>query len=123
MDLRMSGAVQLLKKGVVSLGATLGSATAYGSAIGSGVFTVTSNNVLCTASGGTPPYTYQWAYVSGVTNMYISTPTSASTSFYTTGSPVFSRVAVFKCTVTDAVSGVVIATPNVTVTLDYDSNL
>jgi len=120
----MSGAVQLIKKnnGGVALSAVLNTSSIYQEQIGLGVATITTDSVVCTASGGTPPYTYLWAYVSGGTNINISTPTSSATSFYTTGSPVFTRTAVFKCTVTDSVSGTVIATPNVTVTIFYDSS-
>lgn len=114
----MSGVIQLLKKGVVALSATLNKSAVSGFKSLSGVQTVTSDAVICTASGGTPGYTYLWAYVSGDTTINISTPTSTSTTFYTTGSGAFLRNAVYKCTVTDSVSGTAIATPTVAVQLE-----
>jgi len=121
----MSGAIHTLKKSSASanLSAVLDSLFAFGTRLGSGVSTASTDSVVCTPSGGTPPYTYLWAYVSGATNISIATPTGSSTYFFGSGAPTSSRSAVFKCTVTDAVSGSIIATPTVSVTLNWESLL
>lgn len=71
----------------------------------------------CTPSGGTSPYTYQWAYVSGSTQISIGSDTSASTDFTAVGltSPE-TRVAVFNCTVIDNLGNVAVSN-NITVTI------
>lgn len=63
----------------------------------------TSNSATTAVSGGTPPYTYLWTFVSG-DSFTITTPTASSTTFSktntTTNDPVFDGI--YKCTVTDA---------------------
>ncbi len=66
------------------------------------------------ASGGTPPYSYQWQRVSGSTATTASTPNSFDTSFVTTGTVGPPRVSTWRCQITDAASTVVF-TNNITV--------
>lgn len=78
----------------------------------------TSDPAIVSPAGGVPAYTYAWAYVSGNASIAASDPTSAATYFYAFGAAPFNRSAVWRCTVTDAASTVVISA-NVTITLQY----
>lgn len=77
---------------------------------------VTSEPSMVTATGGVLPYTYTWTRTSGDTAIYAETPTGAYTYFASTFLSADSRVATFKCTVTDA-AATVIDTNIVSVTL------
>ena len=70
----------------------------YTSRTGAGA--ISSGTVTGTALGGTSPYTYAWAYVSG--NSYtISSAATASTQFSTSLSGGFYKSGTYRCTVTD----------------------
>lgn len=63
----------------------------------------TGSYCLCTASGGSPPYTYLWTYVSGDTEIYVNSSTTTSTLFSAFFSdPGTSFSAIWKCVVTDS---------------------
>lgn len=88
------------------------------------VSTTTPNSGVCviTASGGTAPYTYSWARVSGDTSIVASSPSSASTAFQ--GSCDVDAPpagAVMRCTVTDSAMNT--TTVDVSVSLSYLSGL
>lgn len=78
--------------------------------------TLSGASVQATPVGGTPSFTYLWSKVSGDT-ITIDSSTADTTTFTATGmvSPE-TRVALFKCTVTDAL-GAVQATRNITITI------
>jgi hypothetical protein len=89
---------------------TANRASVFGSRLGTG--SVTTNSVTVTESGGTGPYTYAWAYVSGDAGFSANSPTAATTTF--TGSITAlgqDKIAVWRCTVTDSL----LATASVTV--------
>ncbi|WIX90428.1 hypothetical protein [Amycolatopsis sp. DG1A-15b] len=77
--------------------------------------------VVVTATGGAPPYTYQWQRVSGSSLISASNSTGASTSFSTSipAGRTTIRTAVFRCLVTDA-AGIMAYTPDVTVTFEQE---
>jgi hypothetical protein len=62
--------------------------------------------VTCSATGGSPPYTYAWSYVSGTTAT-VNSATSATTTFTRTGTTDLlgnTLSGYYKCTVTDSVA-------------------
>lgn len=73
----------------------------------------------CTASGGTPPYTYAWARQSGSTDIGGGGGTADETTFSASGdgSPTSSYSAVWRITVTDDVAAT--ATYDFTVTFYF----
>src|ERR1700675_5088058 len=62
----------------------------------------TSPHTVITAAGGTPDYTYAWAYLSGDTGLSATAPTAASTAFSGTFTTVWIKNAVWRCTITDS---------------------
>lgn len=81
----------------------------------------TTGSCVVTAAGGTSPYTYSWARVSGDSSIAITSSTSASTTFSRTGLVVNTDYsAIFRCTVTDNVSAT--TTVDVTVTISREPN-
>lgn len=78
----------------------------------------TSSASTVTPVGGTPGYTYLWSRVSGDT-LTINSPTSASSNFGYFNAIPSTKVAVFKCTVTDSLSQVVDTTNTVTATITH----
>jgi hypothetical protein len=76
---------------------------------------LTTAGVTATPAGGTAPYTYSWAKVSGDA-ITVNSPTSATTTFSATGLALDEeRSAVFRVTCTDA--GALSATRDITVTI------
>lgn len=61
-------------------------------------------SVFASASGGVPPYTYLWTFVSGSSTVYNSTPTTEPTLFNAIGNggPVNTKNAIWNIEVTDA---------------------
>lgn len=78
---------------------------------------VTDTACVCYPSGGVPPYTYAWEYVSGLTTVYATSPTAYATTFYSYMPLGSTHGANYRCTVTDAAAQVV-HTNEVTINLD-----
>ena len=74
---------------------------------------VTTEQTTVTPSGGTAPYTYAWARLSGFGAA--DTPTTAFTTFSETQPLDEFRTGVFRCTVTDSIG----ATATVDVTAEF----
>lgn len=77
----------------------------------------TTSSVTCTASGGTPGYTYSWSRVSGDTSIFPRNGSSSTTDFGRLCAAAGTFIAVWRCTVTDSVPNSVAATPDVTITI------
>lgn len=78
--------------------------------------TATTTTVTCAATGGSPPYSYAWSYVSGTTAT-VNSATSAATTFTRTGNTGLTQTTysgVYRCTVTDSLS-TADAAPDITV--------
>jgi len=84
-----------------ALVATTNKSSVAGTRVGAG--SVTTALVTVTASGGTGPYTYAWANVSGDT-FTPTLPTAAATAFTITVTLGETASAVYRCTVTDDVA-------------------
>ena len=71
------------------------------------VVTLTTSPAVVTASGGTPPYTYQWTRISGDNRASCDSPTS----YYTTWTANLYRnttsSSVWRCTVKDSIGNTV----------------
>lgn len=66
---------------------------------------ITTDTVTITPSGGTGPYTYAWAYLSGYVSFTVSSATAAAVDFTSLSlNPGQSRSGVWRCTVTDNVA-------------------
>ena len=61
-----------------------------------------SSVVTATPSGGTPPFSYAWSYVSGDLGYTITSPSSASTTFSIFVINDVTYQAIFECVATDA---------------------
>ena len=80
---------------------------------------VNTNSVTTTVTGGTAPYTFSWARVSGSTIPQISSATQQNPYWFNDNTPDGQHDATWRVTVTDA-NGVT-ATSNVFVTLNWNS--
>jgi hypothetical protein len=92
----------------------------YISAVNSGASasgTTTSSVITGTVSGGTGPFTYAWARVSGDTQITAGSPTAAATTFSATCYDAVEFSTVFRLTVTDANGAT--ATADITVDLTW----
>jgi len=79
----------------------------------SGAGGATTASTTVTPTGGTGPYTYAWALVSG--DMFtVNNPTAATTSFTTTLTTGQDKGAVYRCTVTDSLLATATCTVSVT---------
>lgn len=98
--------------------AALGGSASPTSVAGEGTGTsITSNASLVTATGGSGTYTYQWNKVSGGTVTAVSA-TSASSTFRGASMALGeTRTAVFKCVITDSVTGSTFTTGNVSISV------
>lgn len=63
---------------------------------------VQTNAAVVTVSGGAPPFSYAWTWVSGGAGIVIGTPAGSSTIFGAYLSPQTSASGTAKCTITDA---------------------
>lgn len=87
---------------------------ALGAQVGTG--TLTTDAVTVTPSGGTGPYTYAWAYVSGYASFTTNSPTSATTDWTgTLSTPGQERSATYRCTVTDSLAATATITVGVSI--------
>ena len=80
--------------------------------------TVTTGSSTCTAGGGSGSYSYAWTKVSGGAITAVSATSAASTfrgSSMTAGE---TRSATFRCDVTDTVTGLVVSSNNVSITVE-----
>lgn len=66
--------------------------------------TVTTDTVTASAAGGTGPYTYSWAYVSGSSAHEPSNPSGAATNWSATQPKNSTRDSVWRVTATDSLS-------------------
>lgn len=117
----MGGVLNLLKKAtasIVPLTVTIAPTTLVGNDSGIYGSCYTAEPSIVSPAGGVPGYTYAWTYVSGDAAIAATDPTSAASYFYAFGAAPFNKTAVWKCTVTDAASTVVVS-GNVTITLIY----
>lgn len=103
-----------------ALSATVSASSASQTGIGTGPFTTPT--VAVSPTGGTPGYTYAWARVSGDASISISSSTSQTPSWSASGTPTQTKVAVWRCTVTDSVLGTAVATPDVTVSITFNNS-
>jgi hypothetical protein len=79
--------------------------------------TLTTASTTVTASGGTTPYTYSWAFVSG-DSFTITSPSAATTTFSATLNEDEFVSGIYRCTVTDSTGGTPLtATADVPVTI------
>lgn len=113
---------QFMVGGVAPLVVSISSSTNNQSGTGSGIIT-TATPSTCVVSGGSGSYSYQWTPVSGSTAVNISGSSTSSTCiFLIAGQPVGAYARVYKCTVTDTVTGEVVdSSNNVTVTITRTS--
>jgi hypothetical protein len=79
----------------------------------SGPGAVTTDSTIVTPTGGTGPYTYAWALVSGDA-FTVNSPTAATTTFSTTLISGQEKSAVYRCTVTDSLAAEATATVSIT---------
>lgn len=77
----------------------------------------TTQATTVTAINGTPPYTYQWTFVSGDNEIYPNSSVSATTRFSKYIGTPGSADAVYKCEVTDD-TATTVDSQNVTVHLE-----
>ena len=97
----MSGAVLVVMGGVAGgVSASVNRSALSGFSYAPGT-AQTSKSVVCTASGGTPPYTYAWTQV-GSTDIYATASTSATTYFGVFSASPTDVEDSFVCTVTDS---------------------
>lgn len=86
--------------GTITFSASVSPFSVGGTRIGTGP--VTTDAATVTVAGGTGPFTYAWAYVSGFASLTTNSPTSATTTFSGTISLLGQdRSAVYRCTITD----------------------
>jgi hypothetical protein len=65
-----------------------------------------SSSATCNAIGGTGPFTYAWARISGDTRITANSTSSSATTFSRTGFALFEVAsATFRCTITDTATG------------------
>lgn len=89
--------------GVGPLNASAAPTSTYGNGGGFATVTVQTDTSTVSVSGGTPPYTYAWSRISGVTLFNPTAASSASSAFTRNSLPVGGNdTATFVCTVTDA---------------------
>lgn len=83
--------------------------------------TVFSNSTTVTASGGTGPYTYSWARVSGDSAVLVSNNTSNVVSFSANVAKNSDKSATWRCTITDSLMAT--TTVDCSITLTYFTDI
>lgn len=83
--------------------------------------TVVSNSTTVTATGGTGPYTYSWARITGASAVNVSNPANPTVSFNANVNKNGARSATYRCVVTDAVSATTFV--DVSVFLEYNTDI
>ena len=124
----MSGIQMALLGAGSSFSVTGGTTSVSGSSsrIGAGTKNVTTSSATVgTVSGGTPPYSYLWQYVSG-DEATPNSPTSSSTTFtrvmFVGVGESVTETGIYRCRVTDSASAVIYGPNcNVTTTLSESS--
>ena len=119
--IKVRDAGNVLRNVFTSLALSLSSEEASGTewSSGGGSITVTSDPVTATPAGGTAPFSYAWARLSGDASISTTAGTSATTAF-SASLPANDLIeAVFECTATDANGAT--AKASVTTTLHHVS--
>jgi hypothetical protein len=93
------------------------SGDAYGFGVGPiGSITASTNTVTITAAGGTSPYSFSWALVSGIAAAAVGTP---QVRYWSRTLDAGIYVGTYRCTVTDSVGGT--AAVDVVVTTEHEA--
>lgn len=110
--IRMRDAAGVLRTVYQYLSLAVDTNFAYGAnGFGAPSGVVTSSTVTATPTGGTGPYTYLWAWVSGDIGITINSPTSAGTDFTATVGGASPKFATYTVTVTDANGATAVSEP------------
>jgi hypothetical protein len=118
----VSGILQILAASKTVAGGSSLSATANADADAVGFAppstqTLATNTVTVTVSGGTPPYVHSWSFLSG-NNIFTPTSTTSASVAWTATVGALPRAAVWRDTVTDALSASVAVDVNVTAVVE-----
>lgn len=102
--------------------ATLSASASPTSVSGSGTTTsITSNSSTATPSGGSGSFTYAWEKVDGGAITAVSASSATSTFRGSSMAEGETRTANFRCKVTDSVTGTIVYTGNVAITVSRDA--
>jgi len=113
-----SGAISFQDlRGKSALSVTASNVSGFDSGFASSGFVVTSGSPNTTVTGGTSPFTFSWARVSGSTVPQISSATAQNPNWSNAITPDGGNEAIWRVTVTDANSNT--ATADITVTLTW----
>ncbi len=93
-----------LTRNIAPLGVTIPGAQVNESVANGAVNPIPNSSKTATGSGGNPAYTYQWVRTSGDTELTFNSPTSATTTFRSSGGTNEQFQSFFRCDIDDAVS-------------------